>query len=218
MISYIFSGFNSKEHFGKEVRKYFKKDMIKCESITFIPGEFDDIDKVKRYVATDVEWFKEININIKKVNILNDNMTKCDMKNIIENTDILFIMGGNTQKQNQFLEKYKLKKLIKETNTVTIGISSCTINLAKKSLCSKDLDDGVEKTIVYNGIGRISYTFEPHFDKNNPNFLIEELYPLSNKIKIYGLPNETGIRISNNNYDIIMGDLYVIHKNEIKKL
>ena len=218
MISYIFSGFNSKEHFGKEVRKYFKKDMIKCESITFIPGEFDDIDKVKRYVATDVEWFKEININIKKVNILNDNMTKCDMKNIIENTDILFIMGGNTQKQNQFLEKYKLKKLIKETNAVTIGISSGAINLAKKSLCSKDLDDGVEKTIVYNGIGRISYTFEPHFDKNNPNFLIEELYPLSNKIKIYGLPNETGIRISNNNYDIIMGDLYVIHKNEIKKL
>ena len=58
MISYIFSGSNSKEHFGKEVRKYFKKDMIKCESITFIPGEFDDIDKVKRYVATDVEWFK----------------------------------------------------------------------------------------------------------------------------------------------------------------
>lgn len=218
MISYIFSGFNSKEHFGKEVRKYFKKDMIKCESITFIPGEFDDIDKVKRYVATDVEWFKEININIKKVNILNDNMTKCDMKNIIENTDILFIMGGNTKKQNQFLEKYKLKKLIKETNAVTIGISSCAINLAKKSLCSKDLDDGVEKTIVYNGIGRISYTFEPHFDKNNPNFLIEELYPLSNKIKIYGLPNETGIRISDNNYDIIMGDLYVIHKNEIKKL
>lgn len=218
MISYIFSGFNSKEHFGKEVRKYFKKDMIKCESITFIPGEFEDIDKVKRYVATDVEWFKEININIKKVNILNDNMTKCDMKNIIENTDILFIMGGNTQKQNQFLEKYKLKKLIKETNAVTIGISSGAINLAKKSLCSKDLDDGVEKTIVYNGIGRISYTFEPHFDKNNPNFLIEELYPLSNKIKIYGLPNETGIRISDNNYEIIMGDLYVIHKNEIKKL
>lgn len=218
MISYIFSGFNSKEHFGKEVSKYFKKDMIKCESITFIPGEFDDIDKVKRYVATDVEWFKEININIKKVNILNDNMTKCDMKNIIENTDILFIMGGNTQKQNRFLEKYKLKKLIKETNAVTIGISSGAINLAKKSLCSKDLDDGVEKTIVYNGIGRISYTFEPHFDKNNPNFLIEELYPLSNKIKIYGLPNETGIRISDNNYEIIMGDLYVIHKNEIKKL
>ena len=218
MISYIFSGFNSKEHFGKEVRKYFKKDMIKRESITFIPGEFDDIDKVKRYVATDVGWFKEININIKKVNILNDNMTKCDMKNIIENTDILFIMGGNTQKQNQFLEKYKLKKLIKETNAVTIGISSCAINLAKKSLCSKDLDDGVEKTIVYNEIGRISYTFEPHFDKNNPNFLIEELYPLSNKIKIYGLPNKTGIRISDNNYDIIMGDLYVIHKNEIKKL
>jgi peptidase E len=218
MISYIFSGFNSKEHFGKEVRKYFKKDMIKCESITFIPGEFEDIDKVKRYVATDVEWFKEININIKKVNILNDNMTKCDMKNIIENTDILFIMGGNTQKQNQFLEKYKLKKLIKETNAITIGISTGAINLAKKSLCSKDLDDGVEKTIVYNGIGRISYTFEPHFDKNNLNFLNEELYPLSNKIKIYGLPNETGIRISDNNYEIIMGDLYVIHKNEIKKL
>ena len=115
-------------------------------------------------------------------------MTKCDMKNIIENTDILFIMGGNTQKQKQFLEKYKLKKPIKETNAVTIGISSGAINLAKKSLCSKDLDDGVEKTTVYNEIGRISYTFEPHFDKNNPNFLIEELYPYQIKLKYMDYP------------------------------
>ena len=34
MISYIFSGFDVKEHFGNDVSEYFKKDMKECKSIT----------------------------------------------------------------------------------------------------------------------------------------------------------------------------------------
>ena len=45
-----------------------------------------------------------------------------------------------------------------------------------------------------------------------------ELYPISNNIKIYGLPNDTGVRITNADYDIIKGDFYLIYKNGVEKL
>ena len=218
MITYIFNGFDIKKHFGKRVSELFQKDMKNYEKIVFIPGEFDDIDKVKRYVLTDVSWFKEIGIDIKKVDILTSSMTKDDMINAINNTDIIFIMGGDTRKQNIFLDKYNLKEIIKNFKKVVIGISAGAINLGNISLCSKDLLDGVEETTIYDGIGRINYTIEPHFDINNLSLLNEELYPLSNNIKIYGLPNDTGIRIVDDNYTIIEGDYYLIHNKKVKNL
>lgn len=218
MISYIFSGFDVKEHFGNDVSEYFKKDMKECKSITFIPGSFEDLDKVKRYVSTDVEWFKEIGIDLEEVNILDDNTKEDAMIDNIKNADIIFIMGGDTQRQNLFLERYKLKKLIKEANGIVIGVSAGAINLGVISLCSRDPDDGVNETIIYRGIGRIDYTIEPHFDLNNLDLLNNELYPISNNIKIYALPNDTGVRIVNADYDIIKGDFYLIYKNGVEKL
>ena len=124
-------------------------------------------------------------------------------------------MGGDTQKQNTFLEKYNLKETIKTSKGIVIGISAGAINLGIDSLCSKDLDDGAHKTILYKGIGRIPYTIEPHFDINNLELLNNELYPVSNTIKIYALPNDAGIRITNNNYKIIKGNFYLIDKEEV---
>lgn len=42
-----------------------------------------------------------------------------------------------------------------------------------------------------------------------------KLYPVSNTIKIYALPNDAGIRITNNNYKIIKGNFYLIDKEEV---
>ena len=149
MITYIFSGFNPKEHFGKEVSIFFKEDMKNSKSIVFIPGNFDSPDKVKRYALTDIEWFKEIDITLEDINILDNNMQEDIMKEKLTKADIIFIMGGDTQKQNTFLEKYNLKETIKTSKGIVIGISAGAINLGIDSLCSKDLDDGVEKTILY---------------------------------------------------------------------
>ena len=85
--------------------------------------------------------------------------------------------------------KNDLKPIIKTFKKVVIGISAGAINLSNISLCSKDEEDGVEKTITYEGIGRINYTIEPYFDIDNKILLQNELYPLSEKMTIYGLPN-----------------------------
>lgn len=217
MITYIFSSFDKDIRFN-EVANYFKNDMVLYKNIVFIPANFENMEKVNGYANIDVFWFKEIGINLNGITVLNDTMTKEEMFRSIENADIIFLMGGNTLKQNEFLEKNDLKPIIKTFKKVVIGISAGAINLSNISLCSKDEEDGVEKTITYEGIGRINYTIEPHFDIDNKILLQNELYPLSEKMTIYGLPNNTGVKINNKNFEILYGDFYKILNNEVEKI
>lgn len=217
MITYIFSSFDKDIRFN-EVANYFKNDMVLYKNIVFIPANFENMEKVNGYANIDVSWFKEIGINLNGITVLNDTMTKEEMFRSIENADIIFLMGGDTLKQNDFLMKNDLKPIIKTFKKVVIGISAGAINLSNISLCSKDEEDGVEKTITYEGIGRINYTIEPHFDIDNKIFLQNELYPLSEKMTIYGLPNNTGVRIIDSNFEILYGDFYKISNNEVEKI
>lgn len=217
MITYIFSSFDKDIRFN-EVANYFKNDMVLYKNIVFIPANFENMEKVNGYANIDVSWFKEIGINLNGITVLNDTMTKEEMFSSIENADIIFLMGGDTLKQNDFLMKNDLKPIIKTFKKVVIGISAGAINLSNISLCSKDEEDGVEKTITYEGIGRINYTIEPHFDIDNKILLQNELYPLSEKMTIYGLPNNTGVRIIDSNFEILYGDFYKILNNEVEKI
>ena len=192
--------------------------MVLYKNIVFIPANFENMEKVNDYANIDVSWFKEIGINLNGITVLNDTMTKEEMFSSIENADIIFLMGGDILKQNDFLMKNDLKPIIKTFKKVVIGISAGAINLSNISLCSKDEEDGVEKTITYEGIGRINYTIEPHFDIDNKILLQNELYPLSEKMTIYGLPNNTGVRIINKNFEILYGDFYKILNNEVEKI
>ena len=197
---------------------YFKNDMVLYKNIVFIPANFENMEKVNDYANIDVSWFKEIGINLNGITVLNDTMTKEEMFSSIENADIIFLMGGDILKQNDFLMKNDLKPIIKTFKKVVIGISAGAINLSNISLCSKDEEDGVEKTITYEGIGRINYTIEPHFDIDNKILLQNELYPLSEKMTIYSFPINTGVRIIDSNFEILYGDFYKILNNEVEKI
>ena len=215
-ITYIFSGFSVEEHFGKEVSGVFQKDLKDCKNIIFIPGGMGKNSKTDKYVNTDVEWFREIGIDIKNVDIFDVDMNMETLEEKINNADIIFLMGGDTIGQFEFISKLDISEKIKEFQGAVIGVSAGAINLGNISICSKDIDDGVENTKIYEGIGRIDYTFEPHFEISNCELLKNELFPASNKFKIYGITNDTALKVSNEKeIDIIKGDLYIINNSEV---
>ena len=215
-ITYIFSGFSVEEHFGKEVSRVFQKDLKDCKNIIFIPGGMGKNSKTDKYVNTDVEWFREIGIDIKNVDIFDVDMNMETLEEKINNADIIFLMGGDTIGQFEFISKLDISEKIKEFQGAVIGVSAGAINLGNISICSKDIDDGVENTKIYEGSGRIDYTFEPHFEISNCELLKNELFPASNKFKIYGITNDTALKVSNEKeIDIIKGDLYIINNSEV---
>ena len=110
MITYIFSAFDKDIRFN-EVANYFKNDMARYKNIIFVPANFENMEKVNGYANIDVSWFKEIGINLTGITVLNEKMSKEEMFRSIENTDIIFLMGGDTLKQNEFLMKNDLNQL-----------------------------------------------------------------------------------------------------------
>ena len=113
-ITYVFSGFSVEEHFGKKVSKVFQKDLKDCKNIVFIPGGMGKSSKTDRYVNTDVEWFREIGIDIKNVDIFDVDMDTETIEEKISNTDIIFLMGGDTLKQYEFISKLNISNKIRE--------------------------------------------------------------------------------------------------------
>lgn len=217
--TYIFCGFSKEKKFGKKVSEFFKNDIKEKESIAFIPGEYGNYEKTERFILNDIEWFKEIGIEFKKKYILGkETYSKKEMQDILKNANVIFLMSGYATCQNEFLEKNNLKEIIKDSNGIVVGISAGAINLGKISVCSKDIPKGIEETSIYKGIGRIDYTFEPHFKNEKETELSPDLKYISSRIKLYGISNDVGIRLLNNNYELIDGTMYTIENKNIKKV
>ena len=217
--TYIFCGFTKEKKFGNKISAYFKNDMKETNSIVFVPGEYRISSKTEHFIARDLEWFKEIGIEFQKVYVLGkDIYSQEEMKNILINANVIFLMSGFAVQQNKFLEENGLKEIIRDANGIVIGISAGAINLGKISVCSKDTLKGIEKTSIYKGIGRIDYSFEPHFNMKRDFELNPELKYISSRIKLYGISNDIGIKILDNKYEVIEGHMYIIENKNVKEV
>lgn len=218
--TYIFCGFTKEKRFGNRVSAYFKNDMKETNSIVFIPGEYKLSSKTEQFVASDLEWFKEIGIEFQKVYVFGKGIySQEEMKRILANADVIFLMSGFAVQQNKFLEENGLKEIIRDSNGIVIGISAGAINLGRISVCSKNTLKGIEETNIYKGIGRVDYTFEPHFNPERDFELDSELKYISSRIKLYEISNDIGIKIlDNNKYELIEGNMYIIENKSVKEV
>lgn len=114
--------------------------------------------------------------------------------------------------------KNDMKEIIRDANGIVIGISAGAINLGKISVCSKDTLKGIEKTSIYKGIGRIEYTFEPHFNMKSDFELNPELKYISSRIKLYVISNDIEIKILDNKYEVVEGNMYIIENKNVKEI
>ena len=104
------------------------------------------------------------------------------------------------------------QQTIKKQNTFVIGMSASSINMAKTSLCTMSLGHYEQK--IYEGLGCVDISVEPHFVKKN---LSDELMELSKKYRIYGLCDES-IIVCENGKTHFYGEIYEMQNGKIKLL
>ena len=85
------------------------------------------------------------------------------MKENINESSIIFMLGGDTLEQIKNINSYELKENI-INNKIVIGISAGSINMAKKVVLAADPDDNIEKLSIYEGLGITNINIEPHCD------------------------------------------------------
>ncbi|MER2129090.1 Type 1 glutamine amidotransferase-like domain-containing protein [Solibacillus sp.] len=168
--------------------------------------------------ATERSWLDQAGILFDEYHLINYRVQKEDAQTLIQKASVIFLLGGNTVKQNEFLVEYELSDWIKNSSAIVMGASAGAINMSAKWLCSKNFGYNVETSSVYEGVGLDDFSILSHFDlENNMALVQEELSTLSEEMNVYASNKDCAVRIKEDKIDIL-GQVYLISHSKIQKM
>lgn len=125
-------------------------------------------------------------------------------------------MGGDTYKEMQSINEYKIKDDITSRDLI-IGVSAGSLNQSKNVIYLDEYQD--YKLVKYEGLGLVEFNIYPHLDLKNEEFL-KEIFTVSNDRPLIALPNESFIRCENDkieyhgNYYKVRNGVMIINDKE----
>lgn len=210
-INYLFSDISKEQGFNKVQREYLKKDIKNNDTIVFIATTFDDYEKNDLYYNNLIKHFKNIDITFNKAYLIDNRVAKDLAKDYILKSNIIFLMGGDAKKQIDSVKEYDLFEILKSKEGIILGVSAGSMNQSSRVVYKNDYNNYVIED--YEGLGYIDINIYPHLDFNNIDYL-KEVFEVSNYTKTVALPNDSFIRIENNNIDFV-GEYYTIQNSKI---
>lgn len=211
MIKILTSGFKDifPEDFIIFLNRYIKED----NNFVFIASEFENMyEKTDWYCNYFLKMFSDCGITFKSIKVIDNRISKENAEDIVRNADVLWLAGGDTPKQFAYLEDYGLIKLIREHKGVIIGMSAGAINMTKTAICT--LTCGHNELKIYEGLGLVDFSVEPHFDKDN---ITDELLAISKEYPFYGICDDGAIICTDGDV-LFCGDVFYIDNGQINKV
>ena len=198
-VSILTSGFPNE--FTNDFIQYIKEYYHNNGSFVLIASDFAGHSKTDRHTDVFLNMFKDNGIVFDEVHIIDDRITKEKAFQYVEKADIIWISGGDTLKQIAYLKEYNLIPVLQSREGITIGMSAGSINMAKRVVLAKNIDDNVPELSIYDGIGLVDINIEPHLDSASEEHM-NEVYEASHYTTIYGIYDNTFIKIVNDTIDI----------------
>jgi len=205
---YLLSSMDDKE---KHLINLLEKDTKNKKKIVFIAADPDNYEKTDKYCGLGKKYFEQLDIT--EFEIVDYRMSKFAAIRHIETADILFLNGGDPVNQINFIQEYEIAPLITNFKGVLIGISAGAMNLAKNAYCSKDKEEG--ETWLYDGLGLVDVTVDPHFDINNKKQVKDFL---AQDFEVIGLAENSFIKIDRYGIKTFFGEYYIKENNKIVKV
>ena len=201
--------FYSKNQFLLNMKKSLKNNK-KFVLIASNPFNFEQNDK---FLEMDIEALKLSGLSFDEYLIL-DNRNKTKIPEVLKDSSLIFLCGGNTYIQNQFFNEIDLKNYIKDLDSTIVGISAGAINSADIVFNSPEEDNDLSNPYILVGLGLTEFNIEPHFDIHNDNILqMKSILDESYKRVIYGLPDGSyivGNKVYGRCYKIYQGNIEII--------
>jgi len=187
----------------------FTDDFIQCVkdyynsngSFVFIASDFAGHSKTDKYTDVFISMFRNNGIVFNEVHVIDDRITQEKAVQYIEKADIIWISGGDTLKQIAYLKEYNLIGVLQRREGITIGMSAGSINMAKRVVLAKDINDNIPELAIYDGVGLVDINIEPHLDSASEEHM-KDIYEASHYTTIYGIYDNTFIKIVNDTMEI----------------
>ena len=110
--------------------KNVKKSIKNYNKFVIIASDPKNYKQNDEYLDLDINALALSKLYFKE-NIVLDNRNKNDIENVLSDSSLIFLSGGNTVQQNIFFNEINLKKYIKRTDACIVGISAGSINSAQ---------------------------------------------------------------------------------------
>ena len=204
MKNYLFSG-----NINDIAKNLLKQDLINAKVLVGIAaGNDSDKNDMYFYEGTDeypaaVSIFKEVS-SIGTFKLLDKRIVKKQAQKILKTADVIYLAGGNPYIQLKYIKDNGLDAILQSFKGIIIGVSAGSMNQGKIAYYCKDED--YFETKIYDGIGLVDVTIDPHYDVLNEE-QVSENRKWSEQIPIIGLPNDSFI-VVNNGKVTIYGENY----------
>lgn len=198
---------------NEQTTKVFRQKISKRNKFAFVASEFEKAhEKTDKYFRFFLNMFEEAGIYFEETYVIDGRMSVDEAQKTVTEADVIWLSGGDTPTQFHYFQKYGLDKVIKQHGGIVIGMSAGSINLAKTSICT--LSCGHYKQNIYNGLGCVDISVEPHFVRDKVS---NELIALSKEYTIYGLCDDSLIVCSDKRIEFY-GEIYKLSHGDIERI
>lgn len=142
--------------------------------------------------------------------LLHEKLPKEDMINMIEEYDVLYIIGGQPERLLQVILDKELTAAISSFPGLMIGYSAGALAFCTDCILTKDED--YPDTTVIQGLGLVDFSVEVHYRPESD----EELLSLSKDRTIYALLDGSAIFYKNDTIHTRINEI-ITFKNGTKK-
>jgi len=139
-----------------------KKSIKNNKKFVLIASDPDNYEKNDLFLAMDIEALKLSGLTFEEYLVL-DGRGKEKITSILKECDLIFLCGGNTLTQNMFFNNVCLKEYLRNIDSVIVGISAGSINLADNVYNSPESWEDLNDSPYLKGLGLTTINIEPHF-------------------------------------------------------
>jgi glutamine amidotransferase PdxT len=184
----FFSGFPNCR-FPHVVGKQLSDELTHRESLVFVSAWPEDHARNDNDSNGMHGMFKEYNIPFARHYVIDNRMEASRAMHLIREASCVFLMGGHPGLQFRLIRDTGLDVAICDTTAAMLGVSAGAINMAKRSLDTK------ESPVPYDGLGLADITVKPHF-KLEEQQVLSTLMQISMELPIYAMEDESAIFIA----------------------
>ena len=202
----IFSGFPT-HHFTPEIAARLKEELKKRTRLVFVTCYPDDI-KANDEDSTGMHaMFVEYDMGFEQYAVIDSRTSISEAQKMIEEADCIFLMGGDSVRQMQFICEIGIYDAIRDSRAVILGVSAGSMNMGEHPF---DFWDDLKP---YDGLGLMDLTLKCHYGTWNQS-MTDTVMQVSMTLPIIAMEDESAIYIKKDRVTST-GRIYRIDKGKI---
>ena len=202
----FFSGFPN-YRFPDDVAKRLSKELTNRDSLVFVSAWPTDHARNDSDSTGMRGMFEACNIPFERHYVIDDRMESSHATRLIHESSCVFLMGGHPGLQLQLIRDTGLDGAICDTAAAVLGVSAGAINMAKRSLDTK------ESPVPYDGLGLADITVKPHFKLDN-QLVLSTLLQISEELPICAMEDDSAIFVAGDRISYA-GQIHWLSKGKI---